>query len=82
MLRPGGTLTFLEHGLAPDPRIARWQRRVAPIARACAGGCNPDRAIDVLIQEGGFAIRHLDHPDMPGPRMATYLYRGVAVPRA
>lgn len=78
VLRPGGCLHFLEHGLAPDPRVARWQRRLTPFSRFCGGGCHMDRAIDRLIEAAGFRVRGLEHPRMPGPRVGTYLYRGVA----
>lgn len=80
VLRPGGGLHFLEHGLSPDARVARWQRRLNPIWRICAGGCHLDRAIDALIRDAGFAIGEVEHPALAGPAFATYLYRGVAIP--
>ena len=39
VLRPGGTFHVLEHGLADDEGIQRWQHRVNPIQRRVAGGC-------------------------------------------
>jgi ubiquinone/menaquinone biosynthesis C-methylase UbiE len=43
VLRVGGKLFFLEHGLSPDPQVQSWQRRLNPIQRAIGDGCNLDR---------------------------------------
>lgn len=80
VLRPGGQLHVLEHGLSPDPKVARWQHRITPIQRRVAGGCHLDRPIDRLLTEGGFALDSLDHPRMPGPKAFGYLYQAVAHP--
>ena len=80
VLRPGGALHLLEHGLSPDPRVARWQHRLTPLQRRVSGGCHLDRPIDRLLAEGGFELDSLDHPHMPGPAAFSYLYRVVARP--
>lgn len=78
VLRPGGALHFVEHGLAPDPRVARWQRRLTPIQRRIAGGCHLDRPIDALITSAGLTMTRLEHSWMRAPKLMGYLYEGVA----
>ena len=78
VLRPGGRLHFVEHGLAPDPRVARWQRRLTPIQRRIAGGCHLDRPIDALVTSAGLTITDLEHSWMRAPKPMGYLYEGVA----
>jgi ubiquinone/menaquinone biosynthesis C-methylase UbiE len=79
VLRPGATLCFLEHGRAPEPKVAKRQGRLNAIQRRVAGGCNLDRAIDVLIDDAGFEITRLDAYYMKGPKTHSYFYEGVAV---
>jgi ubiquinone/menaquinone biosynthesis C-methylase UbiE len=38
VLRPGGEFIFLEHGLSPDPPVARWQRRINPVWKIVGDG--------------------------------------------
>lgn len=84
VLRPGGTFAFLEHGLAPQPGVVRWQRRMEPVQKAVAGGCHLSRDIPRLISSAGFEIVELEERYLPGPKVArpwTYVYSGNAVRR-
>lgn len=78
VLRPGGELLFCEHGLAPDPEVRKWQRRLNPVQRRVGGGCNLDRDITGLVG-GSFTIAELDEGYSDGPRFAGYLSTGTAV---
>jgi SAM-dependent methyltransferase len=81
VLKPGGSFHFLEHGLCPDPGVARWQHRLNPVQRTVCGGCHLDRDVEALLREAGFEIDHLDHDLLPGPKLMqpwSYLYEGVA----
>lgn len=81
VLRPGGTLLFVEHGRAPEESVARWQDRIDPLWRRIAGGCHLNRQIDTLLTEAGFQIDTMRHDRMPGPRTHNYLYEGQAHPQ-
>ncbi|HUF78723.1 MAG TPA: class I SAM-dependent methyltransferase [Thermoanaerobaculia bacterium] len=78
VLRPGGAFAFLEHGLAPEPKVARWQLRLTPLQRVVGDGCHLDRKIDDLVAAGGFTVEHLETGYQPGPKVASYLYKGLA----
>lgn len=79
VLVPGGTLHFVEHGLAPDTKVQVWQHRLNPIQKAIAGGCHLDRDIRGLVETAGFEIRDIDIFYMQGPKFLTALTLGVAV---
>jgi ubiquinone/menaquinone biosynthesis C-methylase UbiE len=80
VLRPGGQLLFVEHGLAPEDNIRKWQNRLTPIWKRIAGGCHLNRPIDELIQEAGFEITQMDTGYMEGPKLMTFFYQGRAKP--
>lgn len=67
VLRPGGSLHFLEHGRSPDPRVLRWQRRLEPVQRALVAGCHLTRSTPELVEAAGFEIGTVDSWDLPGP---------------
>ena len=60
VLKPGGTLGFIEHGLAPDESVRRWQRRLEPFQKRFVGGCHLTRQIPDLIESAGFTMAELD----------------------
>jgi ubiquinone/menaquinone biosynthesis C-methylase UbiE len=80
VLRPGGTLHFLEHGRSPDEKVARRQDRWTPLQRRIAGGCHLNRPIDDLVAGAGFEITGLDNYSVKGPKAFSYMYEGTAVP--
>lgn len=78
VLRPGGTLHFVEHGLAPDAGVRRRQRRWNPIHRRIACGCNVDRDIPALLQAGGITIDRLDTFYAKGdPKYLGWTFQGI-----
>jgi SAM-dependent methyltransferase len=79
VVRPGGRFHFLEHGLSPDPKVARWQDRVNPVQRRLFAGCHVNRPIADLVEEAGFEIERMEHPTLKGPRVFGYLYEGTAL---
>ena len=81
VLKPAGTLIFIEHGAAADGRVAAWQDRLNPLWSRCAGGCQLNRRIDALVTGAGFSITRLDTGHLvDGPRPLTFHYRGQATP--
>ena len=49
VLKPGGTLHFVEHGLAPDDKVQHWQHRLEPMQKRLFGGCHLTRRIADLL---------------------------------
>jgi ubiquinone/menaquinone biosynthesis C-methylase UbiE len=81
VLKPNGRLLFVEHGLAPEPRVAWWQDRLTPVWTHLSGGCHLNRAIEDVIKRAGFSIEQLDKGYLTGPKIMTFMYEGLARPR-
>ena len=80
VLKPGGTLHFLEHGLAPDEGVQRWQHRLEPLQKRIAGGCHLTRQAPDLLRAAGFEVEELDQFYEPGsPKFLAADSLGVAV---
>ena len=79
VLRPGGKLYFLEHGLSDDHWVARWQKRLNGLHGLISGGCHLDRDHRALITASGMKLEQLENYYMKGPRPMTYIYRGIAL---
>jgi SAM-dependent methyltransferase len=80
VLRPGGRLLFLEHGLSPDPRTARWQHRLDGLQQRLVGGCHLTRDVPELIGAAGLTVTDLDHDRLRAPGPMAYLSLGTATP--
>ncbi|MCX4862261.1 class I SAM-dependent methyltransferase [Streptomyces canus] len=82
VLKPGGTLHFIEHGLAPaeDENVRRWQQRLDPMEQRLFDGCHLTRPIVDMLTTAGFVITDLDvfyEKGAPKPMGADSL--GIAV---
>ena len=78
VLRPGGRLVFLEHGLSDDPRVARRQHRLDRLQQRIAGGCHLDRDPRALITAAGLRLDEVDTFTIAGPKILSFMYAGYA----
>ncbi len=80
VLKPARQLLFVEHGMAPEPGVQLWQRRLTPAWKRFTGGCHLDRPVETLVRESGFEIASLETGYMKGPKALTFMYEGRALP--
>jgi ubiquinone/menaquinone biosynthesis C-methylase UbiE len=81
VLVPGGRLHFLEHGQAPDARVAGWQRRLDPLQGRLFGGCHLSRDIPTHVADAGLEVQDVEERYLDGPAIArpwSYGFLGVA----
>jgi ubiquinone/menaquinone biosynthesis C-methylase UbiE len=80
VLKPGGRFLFLEHGLAPDPGVARWQHRLTPLQRRVGGGCHFDRPTARLVGGSGMMLQGVRNYYLKRlPRFVGYMTEGAAI---
>lgn len=78
VLRPGGTLHFVEHGRSPDIRVARWQDRLQPLHGRVAGGCRINRSIVDFLERSDLEIKDIQTVNGQGPASMGYAVIGWA----
>ena len=81
VLRPGGSLHFLEHGVSPDDGVRRWQHRLEPIQKRVFDGCHLTRPIDDLVEQSGLVVEQVERAYAPMPSLMkpwTFGYLGRA----
>jgi ubiquinone/menaquinone biosynthesis C-methylase UbiE len=79
LLKRGGRFVFVEHGLAPDAEVVKWQKRFNNFTQKWGGGCHLDRDIEALLRASKLQVEKLDKFYLPsGIRAGAYTYRGVA----
>jgi ubiquinone/menaquinone biosynthesis C-methylase UbiE len=80
ILRKGGRMFFIEHGLSDDPRIQWWQHKLNPLNKIVGDGCHLDRVPTTTISKSGLRIDRLDTFYLKKvPKYGAFIYRGVAV---
>jgi ubiquinone/menaquinone biosynthesis C-methylase UbiE len=78
VLKPNGRLLFVEHGLAPEDGVRRWQDWLTPAWKRISGGCHLNRPIRTMIESAGFRFDRLETAYMPGPKPMSFIYEGSA----
>ncbi len=79
VLKPNAELFFVEHGLAPDDRTRRWQRRLTPTWKVVGGGCRLDRDPFAALAAAGFALEETRAAYAEeGASWLSFTYEGVA----
>jgi len=79
VLRPGGSLVFMEHVRASDPKLARWQDRLHPLWLRFGNGCHCNRPTPRMIEDSPLDVESMLPDRMPA---AVPLVRPMVVGRA
>jgi len=80
VLRDDGRLLLMEHGLAQQSGVARWQGRLNGVQKVLACGCNLNRNIEDLVRSSGFRFESMRQFYAPGiPRTHGWMTVASAV---
>lgn len=79
VLRPGGTMHFVEHGRAASARTAAWQDRLTPAWGKIAGGCHLNRPILDLVTASGLALENVTTYTIPRSGPFGVMFEGTAI---
>jgi len=66
LLRPGGRLLFIEHVLAREAQLIRWQKRLNPLWKRCRGNCHLARDTAGALAADGFTLAELVEAPLRG----------------
>jgi ubiquinone/menaquinone biosynthesis C-methylase UbiE len=79
VLKPGGRFFFVEHGLSNQSPIQVWQNRLTPLQKIIADGCHFNRDIRQLVENQFDTVTLEEFYADKMPKIAGYLYKGVAI---
>lgn len=80
ILKNGGTLYFIEHGLSRNPRIQKWQNTLTPIWKIIGCGCHLNRDMKKIISQCQFNLVSFEEFDMPAMSpLNAHTYQGIAM---
>lgn len=79
VLKPGGSLLFLEHGLSPDAGPRKWQSRIEPIWKKLTGNCHLTRPPIANVRASGLMLGETHGAYQPRyPRPLAWMEWGEA----
>lgn len=81
VVRPGGRVHLLEHGLARNGCVARLQQLFEPVQKRVAAGCHLTRDHLADVHDAGLVVESNEEWYGPGPRFGAALYLITATVR-